>query len=216
MIRGYVFANQLASNEVDSMIFRKMLDYNDGIFKGMELSNTATTITVHEGIIMMAGRPVGIIGNESIVAGTDTAFCKLVLEIDLSKESSESNFEQVALKIIKSTTTYPNVTQEDMDNDGIIYQVELARFKTGLNGITEFTDTRKFLDFKAIYSSITEEYRSILKNLEEELKDVEDGSAFVLKVDYDEELTNLQKKIKIVKELPQTSNEGDIFIQYFD
>ena len=202
MIRGYVFANQLASNEIDSMIFRKMLNYNDGIFKGMELSHTTTTITVHEGTIMMAGRPVGIIGNESIVAGTDTAFCKLVLEIDLSKESTENNFEQVALKIIKSTTAYPNITQDDMDNDGVIYQVELAKFKTSLSGITDFVDTRKFLDFQAIYTAIAEEYRAILQTLEEELANVEDESAFVLMTDYNQDLATLQKKITIGTSLP--------------
>lgn len=207
MIKGYVFANQLASNEVDSMIYRKMLDYNDGIFKGMELSNTSTTITVHEGIIMIAGRPVGIVGNESVTAGTDTAFCKLVMEIDLSKESTESNFEQASLKIIKSTSNYPNVTQEDMDNDGQLYQVELARFKTSLNGITDFTDTRKFLDFDAIYSKITAEYRALLQQLEEELQDVEEGSAYVLKSQF--------KKITI-SNAPPTGTDWDIHLQYFD
>lgn len=207
MIKGYVFANQLASNEVDSMIYRKMLDYNDGIFKGMELSNTSTTITVHEGIIMIAGRPVGIVGNESVTAGTDTAFCKLVMEIDLSKESTESNFEQASLKIIKSTSNYPNVTQEDMDNDGQLYQVELARFKTSLSGITDFTDTRKFLDFEAIYSKITAEYRALLQQLEEELQDVEEGSAYVLKSQF--------KKITISKNAPSGS-DWDIHLQYFD
>ena len=104
MIKGYVFSNQLASNDIDSMVFRKMLDYNDGVLNGMELSNTNSSITIGEGNILVAGRPIGVIGSETVTAGTDTAYCKLVVEIDLSQTATVSTFEQVSFKIIKSTT----------------------------------------------------------------------------------------------------------------
>lgn len=207
MIRGYVFANQLASNEVDSMIYRKMLNYHDGIFKGMELSFTSTVITVGEGIIMIAGRPVGIIGSESISAGTDNAYCKLVIEIDLSKESTETNFEQVALKIIKSTSNYPSVTQNDMDNDGTLYQVELAKFKTNASGITDFVDTRSFLDFESIWNALTNKADEVISKIETELANVENGSAYVMK-----------NSILSGTDEPNDDigNNGDIYIQYLE
>ena len=211
MIRGYVFPNQLASNEVDSMVFRKMLDNNDGVMNGMNLSTTATSITVGDGNMMIAGRPVGVVGGETIAVGTDVAFCKLVMEVDLSKTATVSEFSQAALKIIKSTTAYPEVTQNDMDNGGTIYQVELAQFKTGLNGLSEFTDTRTFLDIKSIYTAITEEYRAVLEELKEELKDVEAGSAYVLRP----ELEDYQKKITVGTEPPTGGQDGDIYIQIF-
>lgn len=207
MIRGYVFPNQLASNEVDSMIYRKMLNYNDGIFRGMELSNTTTTITVGEGVIMMAGRPVGIVGSESITTGTDNAFCKLVLEIDLTKEATESTFEQVSLKIIKSGSAYPNVTQDDMDEGGTLYQVELARFKTTASGITEFTDTRPFLDFEGIWATLTAQTTDLIEQIEEELANVEDGSAYVLKSSI---ITGTEEPTDDI------GHDGDFYIQYLD
>ena len=71
MIKGYVFSNQLASNDVDALVFRKMLDYNNGVLNGMALSNTNTDITVGEGNFLIAGRPVGIVGSETVTVGTD-------------------------------------------------------------------------------------------------------------------------------------------------
>ena len=38
-----------------------------------------------------------------------------------------------------------------------IYQYELARFKTGSSGITNFQDMRTFLDFDSIYAQIEKE-----------------------------------------------------------
>ena len=216
MIKGYVFSNQLASNEVDSMVFRKMLDYNDGVLNGMTLSNTTTTITVGAGNIMVAGRPIGVIGSETVTAGTDTAYCKLVVEIDLSQTATVSTFEQVTFKIIKSTTSYPEVTQEDMDNGGNVYQVALAQFRTTSNGITDFVDIRPMLDFNAIYTQINERVGELIDELEQELQDVEAGSAYVLTTTYNADKATFQKKITIGSTTPTGGEDGDIYLQYFD
>lgn len=216
MIKGYVFSNQLASNDIDSMVFRKMLDYNDGVLNGMELSNTTTTVTIGEGNIMVAGRPIGVVGSETVTAGTDAAYCKLVVEIDLSKTATVSTFEQVSFKIIKSTTAYPNVTQEDMDNGGELYQVALAQFRTTNSGITDFVDIRPMLDFDAIYTQIRTNVEALLTELEEELQDVESGSAYVLTTTYNSDKANLQTKITTGTSTPTGGSNGDVYIQYFN
>lgn len=216
MIKGYVFANQLASNDIDAMVFRKMLDYNDGILNGMTLSNTNTTITIGAGNMIAAGRPIGVIGSESVTATTDAAYCLLVVEIDLSQTATVSTFEQVSFKIVKSTTGYPTVTQEDMDNGGEVYQVELARFRTTANGITDFVDTRPMLDFESIWTQIRNSAETLLTQLEEELQNVESGSAYVLTTTYNTEKANFQKKITIGTDIPSGGSNGDIYIQYFE
>lgn len=216
MIKGYVFSNQLASNNVDSMIFRKMLDNNNGILNGFEITNTNTTITIGEGTYLIAGRPVGVVGSETVTAGTDIAFCKLVLEIDLTQQATPTTFEQASFKIIKSTTAYPEITQEDMDNGGTLYQVELARFKTTVNGITEFTVTAAQLDYEALQTKMLADFQVLLDQLEEELQDVESGSAYVLKTTYDTDKAGFQKKITVGTEEPTGGSDGDIYIQYFD
>lgn len=107
--------------------------------------------------------------------------------MDLSKETTKDVFNQVAFRVLTSSTAYPTVTQQDINKyNGTdkLYQLEFARFKTGTNGITEFKDTRKFLTFNGIYGAMGKEYRELLKELKQELVNVENGSAYMLnKVD---------------------------------
>lgn len=99
----------------------------------------------------------------------------MVLEIDLSKESTKDTFSQVSFKLLTSSIGYSNVTQQDINKyagSDNLYQLEFARFKTGTNGITDFKDTRKFLNFDSIYNEIRKE-----------IQNIEDGSIYVLKSD---------------------------------
>ncbi len=184
MIKGFRFTNQLSNAEVDARIHQEFLNKNDGIFYGMELSKTTNSITISEGLCEIAGRPVGVIDSETVPVTTENLYCLLVLEIDLSKESTKDVFNQVQFKLLTSSTSYPAVTQQDINiynGENNIYQLEFARFRSGSSGITDFNDTRKFLDFDSIYTQIEEDYQAVLDELKEELENVEDGSAYLLK-----------------------------------
>lgn len=190
MIRGFRFTNQLANAEVDARIHQELLNKNDGIFYGMNLSKTTNSITISEGLCEIAGRPVAVIGSETIQTSTNSLYCVLVLEIDLSKESTKDTFEQVNFKILTSSNNYTNVTQQDINiysGTNKIYQLEFARFRTGTNGITDFKDTRKFLSFTGMYAQIKEECEEIINQIKNELVYVKDGSSYFLKAS---ELTN--------------------------
>ena len=99
----------------------------------------------------------------------------------MDKENTETELNQVSYKIIKGTSSYPSLTQNDIiaNNKGK-YQYELARFRTTVNGITDFTDKRTYLDFNCIFTQMQTEYQEVLNELKEKLKKVEDGSAYVL------------------------------------
>lgn len=184
MIKGFRFTNQLANAEVDARIHQEFLNKNDGIFYGMNISKTSNTITIAEGLCEIAGRPVAVIDTETINVGTNTSYCLLVLEIDLSKDSTKDIFEQVTFKILESSTAYPNVTQEDINmynGNKNIYQLEFARFRTGTTGIIEFKDTRKFLSFTGIYAQVKADCESVMNQIKQELKNVKDGSDYLLK-----------------------------------
>ena len=173
MIKGFRFTNQLANAEIDARIHQELLNKNDGIFYGMDLSKTSNSVTISEGLCEIAGRPVAVIDSETIEVGTDSLYCVLVLEIDLSKESTKDTFSQVTFKLLTSSTNYSTLIQQDINKyNGTdnIYQLEFARFKTGINGITEFIDTRKFLNFKNIFEEIRQE-----------ISNIKDGSAFSVK-----------------------------------
>lgn len=186
MLKGYVFKNQFFESHVFASFINTFLGGRSGIdnnFKnGMKVTYSESNLTVQSGLACIKGRFVGEDTSTDIPAGTDNAYCKLVIEIDLDKENTDSNFLQGAYKIVKSASSYPNLTQTDIvKNNSGIYQYELARFRTSSSGITDFTDMRTFLDFEGIYSEIQKEYRKILTQLQQELASVEDGSEYILK-----------------------------------
>lgn len=237
MIKGFRFTNQLANAEVDARIHQEILNKADGIFYGMDLSKTSSTITISEGLCEIAGRPVAVINNETVAISSENLYCLLILEIDLTKESTKDNFEQVAFKLLTSSTSYPTVTQQDInryDGENSLYQLEFARFRSGTSGITDFVDSRKFLTFKGLYEQTSSECKKVLEQIKEELKNVEDGSIYILKSDAENQYlkksdatsTYMTKTtanqsfinkstIKKGTEVPTSLNEGDIYFQYF-
>lgn len=177
MIKGFRFTNQLSNAEVDARIHQEIFNKNDGIFYGMELSHTKDSITISEGLCEIAGRPVGIVGSEKISVNSESLYCLLVLEIDLSKESSVDTFNQASFKILTSSTSYPTLTQQDInriDGTNNLYQMEFARFLTDPNGIDDlnFRDTRKLLSFDNIYEEIRQH-----------IQDIDSGAIFIKKSD---------------------------------
>lgn len=185
MIKGFRFTNQLANAEVDARIHQEFLNKNDGIFYGMNLSKTNNSITISEGLCEIAGRPIAVINSETISVGTsNNLYCLLILEIDLSKESTKDSFDQVSFKILTSANTYPSVTQQDINKyngTNNLYQLEFARFKSGTNGITDFKDTRNFLNFKGIYAQIKADCDTVMQEIKQELEDIKAGSDYLLK-----------------------------------
>lgn len=184
MLKGHVFKKQIFTSEVFAFWIDTLLDHKCGIGdygNKMNLTYSASNITVENGLVCIRGRFVEEDTSTTLSAGTDTAFCKLVIEIDLDKENTESELNQVSYKIVKGTTSYPALTQNDIvKNNSGKYQYELARFKTNINGITDFTDRRTYLDFNCIFTEMQSEYQEVLNELKEKLKNVEDGSAYIL------------------------------------
>ena len=186
MLKGHVFSKQLFGNPIFALFINTFLNGVNGVSKnyknGMAVTYNGSTVTVDSGAVCIQGRFLEEDTYTTLSAGTNTAYCKLVIEIDLDKENTESEFTQASYRIITSSSGYPNLTQTNIvKNVAGVYQYELARFKTSTNGISEFKDMRTFLDFTSIYEQITKEYQNILAQLEEELEGVKDQSDVLLK-----------------------------------
>ena len=186
MLKGHVFAKQIFGNQIFALFVNTFLNGENGISNNyknnMQVSYSGSTVTINSGVVCIQGRFIEEDTSTPVSVGTDNSCCKLVVEIDLDKENTESELNQVAYKIIKSTSGYPNLTQQDIvKNNSGIYQYELARFRTTASGITDFQDKRTFLDFSSIYNQIQAEYRAVLEQLQEELSNVKDGSDYLLK-----------------------------------
>lgn len=212
MLKGHVFKKQKFGNEIFALFIDTFLGNKCGIAKNfkekMKVTKSENTLTISSGCVCIRGRFLEEDTATTLAAGTDNAYCRLVIEIDLSKENTDEQLIQAGYKILKGTEAYPNLTQTDIvaNNKGV-YQFELAQFRTNSNGIVDFVDKRSFLDFNSIYTEIRTEFRSVLQELKEELATVENGSAYVLK-----------SSILSGTNEPNSSlgNNGDLYIQYLE
>ena len=212
MLKGHVFKEQIFGNQIFALFINTFLNGQNGVSNnyknGMQITYSGNTLTVQNGAICIQGRFLEEDTSTQISAGTDTSYCKLVIEIDLDKQNTEQQLLQATYKIVKSGSSYPNLTQNDIvKNNAGIYQYELARFKTSSSGISEFQDMRTFLDFESVYNTIKTKFESVLEELEQELAGVEDGSAFVLK-----------SSILSGTEEPSDAlgSDGDIYLQFIE
>lgn len=186
MLKGHVFSKQLFGNPIFALFINTFLNGINGVSNnyknGMKPTASGSTVTIDSGAVCIQGRFLEEDTYTSVPVGTESAYCKLVIEIDLDKENTDSDFAQGVYKIVKSNSSYPNLTQTNIvKNVSGIYQYELARFKTSASGITEFQDMRTYLDFDSIYEQMEEEYRSVLQQLQEELEGIESQSNVLLK-----------------------------------
>ena len=175
MLKGHVFSKQLFGNPIFALFINTFLNGNNGIsnnyLNGMAITYSGNNLTVDSGAVCIQGRFLEENTSTTISAGTDTAYCKLVIELNLDNQNTESDFTQGYYKIIKGASSYPALTQNNIvKNNAGIYQYELARFQNSSNGITNFQDMRTFLDFQSIYDEITQH-----------IQDIDEGSLWLLK-----------------------------------
>lgn len=186
MLKGHVFSKQLFENPIFALFINTFLNGINGVSNnyknGMQVTYSGSTLTVDSGAVCIQGRFLEEDTSTPIATGTNNAYCKLVIEIDLDKQNTESQFNQASYKVITSASGYPNLTQTNIvKNVSGIYQYELARFRTTASGIVDFQDMRTFLDFETIYEQMEKEYRNVLEQLEAELEGVESQSNVLLK-----------------------------------
>jgi len=157
-LRGHVFTKQLFSSDCFALFIDTFLGGESGIINGCTLENTTEKITLNKGYFLAKGRFLE--EEEGIDFSIDATaegekFCKLICEIDLSQENTTSILNQAYYKIIEDDNDYPELQQDDITTDPTgIYQFEFCQFKRTTEGISEFRDTRIFVDFNSIYSEV--------------------------------------------------------------
>ena len=173
MLKGHVFSKQIFGNPIFALFINTFLNNQNGVSdnykNGMAISYSGSNVTVASGAVCIQGRFLEEDTSTTLSAGTNSGYCKLVIEINLDEINTESDFNQASYKILTSASGYPSLTQTNIvKNNSGVYQYELARFRTSSSGITNFQDMRTFLDFDSIYQKI-----------QEEIDNIKNGSAFV-------------------------------------
>lgn len=164
MIRGITFKDQITTSDDFAHLQNKWFNSVSGITKGCTVSADADNLYVTPGYFLIAGRLVRVVGTETIASDVVEVSkkCVLVFEIDLSKTNSTTVFNQGYFKILSDTNDYPTLIQEDLDNDGMVYQMEFARFIKTTTSITEFESRTVELSVSDVWLRLENEFNSNL------------------------------------------------------
>lgn len=139
-VRGVTYSKQAVSSNDDSHIYKVLLNGRTGKTKGCGMTYSTDRINISSGYFFASNRLVEIPSTETIATPivTEPTFCLLVFEIDLSKTNTNTAFNQGAFKVLTRAANYPEPTQEDLENGGMIYQLPFARFIKTVSGIDTF------------------------------------------------------------------------------
>lgn len=149
-IQGITFSKQLVTSNDDAHIYKLLLNGRKGKTKGCTMTYGGDDIFISNGYFFIADRLVKITSLETVstpIVSTGTTYNRLVFEIDLTKTNTETAFEQGYFKILSSTTGYPDIVQEDLDNGGNVYQLPFARFTKTVDGIGAFVSELESIGF---------------------------------------------------------------------
>ena len=162
MINGITFSEQLMTSDDFAHFMYTFLNHASGITKGCEVSHADGIVYVQKGYFMQTGRMVRVVGVEEIPSPevvSGQLYCKVVFEIDLSKENTEEEFNQGYFVTLTGAAAYPEVSQEDLDDGGTLFQMPWCQYIKTTEGITEFEDIREVIDVASVwglYEDLTE------------------------------------------------------------
>ena len=134
---------------------------------------------------MTAGRWTKITGVETVPSPeiiSGQIYCIVVYEIDLSQTNTPSEFNQGHFKTLTSTTAYPDITKEDLENGGTIYQFPFCQYVKNTSGISQFVDARAIFNIEEVWKAIAEqnlnykeEFEAFFAEQKKEIDEIKEG-----------------------------------------
>lgn len=218
MINGITFSEQLIRSKDFAHFMHTFLNGTSGITKGCEVSANENNVYVQKGYFIQYGRFVEIIGTETVPSPevlSGQLYCTLVFEIDLSKVNSTAAFNQGYFKTLTSTTDNVTLIQQDLDNDGTVYQLPFAQYIKTISGIEQFRDIRPVLNLSSVWSSVSTQnanYKSDFDIFFDQQKDTVQGLITELR-DKGYLLLARQKEVKQVTLNKNNWTGGNPYVQ---
>ena len=158
MLSGCTFDKCLLTSRQHAHFQKLFLNNTDGVTKGCQVSQSGNNVYVQKGFFVISGRFMEVTGVETIQTPTVTSgtlYCKMVCEIDLSKVNTESDFTQGYFKTLTSASGYPSLIQEDLDNDGPIYQMPVCQYTKTTEAIGSFLDIRPIFNLESVWATVS-------------------------------------------------------------
>ncbi len=155
MVNGIVFSDQLMTSSNFAHFVWTFLNHSNGITKGCGLTHTTENVSIAAGYFFTFGRMVQVEGVETVKlpdVQSGQMYCRLVFEVDLSKQNTTEAFNQGYFKILTSAAATPSLRQDDLDNGGTIYQMPWATFTKTTSGVDSFKDERPIVDMSDLWN----------------------------------------------------------------
>jgi len=131
MIRPITFDEQIARAKDDGGVYRNIYPH-DGILWGCAITTTSTQIEIASGLFTLCGRMIWVDGKTDfpLQEPIQNGYAQLKAKIDLNNANTQEECAQFATEVVYSTTTsFPELLQEDINNTGKKYEQELAVVK---------------------------------------------------------------------------------------
>ena len=145
MITGITFDFQDVLSKNDGRLYQALFG-SDYIINGCDCTavNSGAAINVAEGYVAVGGRIIHFDGGETktLTPTLTTGYGRIVIDIDLTKTATATEFNQVTLVEQYSTTeVFPPLTQDNINLSGTHYQAELCRFPISSSAAGTVTTT---------------------------------------------------------------------------
>ena len=147
MVKGETYNKQLFESEAFRHFINVFTNKESGVTRGCEITKDTQNIIVGEGYFFIQGGLLRETTGTANAIPNEAGYYKLVYEIDLSKTNAKDVFNQGGYKFIKALGDYPSLTQEDLDNEGTIYQLPFAQFRITEEGLQDFEDIRPTINY---------------------------------------------------------------------
>ena len=202
MVNGHTYSEQLFESEAFRHFANIFLNKESGVTKGCEITQTSTTIEIGQGFFVILGGLLEEDTGTSMSIPTDAGYFRLVYEIDLSKVNTEAEFNQGSYKFVKGVGSYSNLTQEDLDNNGNVYQFEFCRFRITESGLEDFQDTRKFINYGVFVKKSERSYITAWNSSTQSISNGNDYQLFLNTSELDGNYFKITEdgKIKVLKD----------------
>ena len=142
MIKGITFDEQSISSQDMAHFMRLFSRSQNGATRGCEISHDNNNIYISEGYYLIFGRQIRIVGTQTVPIvsiSSGELYCTAVLQIDLSKTNTETEFIQGTIETVTSSSGYPALTQEDLEANLLgLYQYPIASYHVTVSGIDSF------------------------------------------------------------------------------
>lgn len=169
MANGLIFDERYNSAKNWGEILHKIFS-KDGRIKGCDVVAQKDTITIKEGYFILNGRVIQIETEKNLFVqpGVQNGVLRLLFRIDLSRKASSALFNQGDWQIVY---TSEELTKEEINGNGVIYEVEFAAFKIVNGAITTklriieelYLDAEKLEGQSASFFATKEELKEVDK-----------------------------------------------------